>query len=294
MFKFDSEIKKQVSLIIVFTVFIVMSYFFNAAIYTYKQSKQQTALVSQEFISTTEKTNTEILKNQPTEITPEGSIKVPIIVYHSVRPYYEGQTLEEKEFSITPDSFEKQLQYLKDNGYTTIALQDIALSLTQNKKLPLKPISINFDDGWENQYVYAFPLLKKYGFTATFFVYTNTINHRNYLTLEQLLELDRAGMEIGDHTKSHPYLFKITDPIELREEIVVSKENLEKILGKKVNVFSYPFGNSSPESIEIIKEAGFTLARTGYWGKYHTLNDIYTIKSMQVSEDFEKFLGLLK
>ena len=100
------------------------------------------------------------LQDIPEKIQP-GSIKVPILIYHSVRPHNSYQTAMQRYYDVGPDAFEQQLRYLKDNGYTVISLKYLVDALQDNIILPPKSIVITFDDGWKNQYAYAFPLLKK-------------------------------------------------------------------------------------------------------------------------------------
>ncbi|MBU6415380.1 polysaccharide deacetylase family protein, partial [Patescibacteria group bacterium] len=106
------------------------------------------------------------LQEKAEEIKP-GSVKVPILIYHSVRPHSANQSPFQKYYDVAPAMFEQQLQYLKDHQYVVIGLDYLADALTQGIILPQKSVVITFDDGWRNQYAYAFPLLRKYNDTAT-------------------------------------------------------------------------------------------------------------------------------
>lgn len=222
------------------------------------------------------------------------AIKVPIFVYHSVSPYYPSESEFRKKFSVEPDIFEKQLRYLKEKGYIAISFDDLINHFSRNSFLPEKSVILTFDDGWESQYRYAFPILKKHNDTATFFIFTNAIDHKHFLTWPQIKELVAAGMTIGDHTKSHPYLYKITGKDKLRQEIIESRKILESNLGKKIDIFAYPFGHFNEEIMAILKEDGFRAARTdGYNGAVHTLNDLFTLKSIDAENDLTKFVEAL-
>ncbi|MBU6430814.1 MAG: polysaccharide deacetylase family protein [Patescibacteria group bacterium] len=223
------------------------------------------------------------------------AVKIPIFVYHSVSPYYPSESNFRKKFAVEPDIFEKQMRYLKDNGYAAMSLYDLANHFSQKTALPEKSVIITLDDGWENQYKYAFPILKKYGDIATFFIFTNAIGHKHFLTWPQIKELSAAGMIIGDHSKSHPYLFKITDKDELRQEIIGSREILENNLGKKIDIFAYPFGRYNEEIIAILKENGFVAARTdGYKGVFHASNDLFTLKTVDAKDSLTEFVEDLR
>lgn len=90
---------------------------------------------------------------------PEGAVQVPIIMYHGLLK----ETKRTGAYVVTPETFEKDLQYLKEKGYTTIVMQDLLDYVGKNQPLPEKPIMLTFDDGYYNNYLYAFPLLKQYG-----------------------------------------------------------------------------------------------------------------------------------
>ncbi len=235
----------------------------------------------------------EIQIPHPEESGRAGAVKIPILVYHSVRPHPYPEPPAIDQFDVTPELFEKQLRYLQDNGFITVSVDDLVNSFTGGKALPEKTVVINFDDGWENQYTYAFPLLKKYGDTATFFIYTNAIGHRHFLTWQEVKELAAGGMQIGSHTKSHPYLNKISED-RLKDEIMGSKKIIENNLGKPVTAFASPFGYSNPDIVSLIKEAGYTSGRTTNWGTYHSKDDLLQLKSVFVGDSFDAFIKLVK
>ena len=139
----------------------------------------------------------------PDLIAPAPSVDVPILVYHHVRP---GSM---STLFVSPEEFDKQLEYLQYYGFHTISFIDLADYFEKGKPLPQRPFIISFDDGWENQFEYAFPILQKYHDTATFYVVTNYLNHGNFMTTEQLKTMVAAGMAIGCHSRSHPYLTSV-------------------------------------------------------------------------------------
>lgn len=229
-----------------------------------------------------------VAPDEEVEKIEQNEIQVPILVYHSVRPAKATDTKSQKEFNIEPERFIEQLRYLKTNGYTGISYDDL-VAYFDGEDLPEKPIIISFDDGWKNQYEYAFPILKAENFTATFFIFTNAIGHDNYFSWDQLKELQQAGMKIGSHSRYHPYLWKITDNVELEKEIIGSKETIESQLGETVTVFAYPFGIYSSSTIDMVKSAGYSSARSGDYGTHHTKNDLFTLRSVQAVSDMKYF-----
>lgn len=222
-------------------------------------------------------------------------VKVPIIIYHSVRPYIQGESILQDRYDVTPEFFEQQLVYLRDHGYTTIGPNEIANYIRLGTTTPTaKPVMLSFDDGWENQYKYAFPLLKKYKMTATFYVYTKPIDaHKtSYLSWDQIREMDTAGMTIGSHTLSHP-LLKHSLPVDIHKEIFESKKVLERELKKPILNFAQPFGYSNPEIESVIKEAGYLAARGTHKGVLHSKADLYDLQGYFVSDNFNDFVYIL-
>lgn len=193
--------------------------------------------------------------------TPSG-IKVPILVFHIVRPSYPTDSQAVKNLAQTPEIFDAEMKYLQDSGYHVIAFRTLIDYLKSGTTtLPVHPIVITFDDGWGDQFKYAFPILEKYHYTATFFIFTNPVGTRGFVTWDDLRALRDAGMDIGSHSRSHPFLTKITDPKILWNEIHGSKLALEKNLNITVTEFAYPFGKFDATTTDMVKKAGYTSAR---------------------------------
>lgn len=208
------------------------------------------------------------------------SVALPIIVYHSVRPNFVGQTAEVKRYTVEPEILDNELAYLRDNGYHVISLEALSRYFDEGVPLPEKSIVLTFDDGWKNQYTYAFPVLKKYGFTATFFVFTSAIGHKNFMTWDQIKEMDMAGMTIGGHTRTHPYLTKITDANELEKEISGGKKVIEDHIGHKIETFAYPFGLYNATTTRAVHDAGYHIARTSKPGLWHTNKSLLELTAL--------------
>lgn len=224
------------------------------------------------------------------------NLRVPIFVYHSVRPDFPGETKWQKAFSVTPEQLEAQLAFLKQRGYTTISLDELARDMERGTTTPVeRPVVLTFDDGWRNQYVYALPLLEKYRDTATFFIYTNPINanYRGFLTWDDVKALDAAGMAIGAHTISHPYLSKLS-PEALRHEVEGGKKIIETHLGKPVIHFASPFGYESSELDALLQEAGFATGRSTRKGAYHDAAERYHLSAFLVHRDLRDFAWALE
>lgn len=189
----------------------------------------------------------------------EGSL-IPILVYHRIGYAPATATSTYKSFVIEPEWFEKQLQYLKDNGFETIFYSDLINYLDYGAPLPAKPVMINFDDGFKNAYETVFPILKKFNMKGTLFVITKSVGNGLYASWDQIKEMQKSGIvEIGSHTLWHPYL---TKSLKGEREITESKQTLEKELGVPVETFAYPYGDYNNAVEKMVKDAGYKIGRS--------------------------------
>jgi peptidoglycan/xylan/chitin deacetylase (PgdA/CDA1 family) len=216
----------------------------------------------------------------PPQAQPANFATVPILIYHSVREYGPRDSAAARRYITTPSTLEAELKFLKDKGYASIGFDDLAARFDEGRVLPEPCVIISFDDGWDSQYKTAFPLLKKYGFRATFFVFTNAIDKRDFMTLPELRALRDAGMWIGSHTLSHPFLTRIKDPAALRRQIFDSKRILEEKLGQPVTAFAFPFGQYNRAVVSLVREAGYRTARGTSFGIRHSPADRYTLTGL--------------
>jgi peptidoglycan/xylan/chitin deacetylase (PgdA/CDA1 family) len=230
----------------------------------------------------------------PAAIELPGVVRVPIFIYHIIRPASALDTPEIRRYNVAPEILDAQFRYLQDHGYHTISPDDLVNHLIKGTPLPKKPVILTFDDGWKMQYTYAFPLLQKYHFTAVFYIFTSAIDHPHYLSWDEIKTLDQAGMIIGGHTLDHPYLFQITDDQKLRHEIIDSKKILEAGLGHPITAFAAPFGHYNDQIITIVKEAGFTSLRTTYKGADHSQADLFHLNAILTSNNLEDFVSWLR
>ena len=165
---------------------------------------------------------------------------------------------------VAPATFDRHLQYLQEKGYHMVTVAELADRLATGKSME-KYIALSFDDGYTDNYTEAFPLLKKYNARGTFSIINSKIGGKIYMNVEQLKEMQRAGMEIASHTFSHNRLEDI-DPVYLNWEIGVSKYDLEKRLlpaDETVCTMAYPCGSYNEQSIAKLKEFGYKAALTG-------------------------------
>jgi len=221
---------------------------------------------------------------EPTPVDPNYSLAVPILMYHylSEPPAYADAI--RLNLSVTPTLFEEHLAYLQAEGYETISLETLYLAMTEQRSLPEKPIILSFDDGYRDAYEYAFPLLKKYDYTATFFVFTQPIDTYNidFLTWEMITEMHEAGMEFGSHSYTHPDM-RNRDVDFLIYQILGSKEAIEARIGKPVKFFCYPSGKYDQQVIDVLASANFWGAVTTRWGSHYSFANRFEMSRIRMN-----------
>lgn len=223
-----------------------------------------------------------------------------------------------RALNIPIDDFTKEMQALKDNGFTVIPMQDFLAWRRGEKAIPQKSALITIDDGWVSAYQNAWPVLKKFNYPFTLFIYINYIGTGGRsMTWDQLAEMRDGGVDIEPHTYSHSDLKKPGALVDkttaaivakdvaalgvdgwLRKEVIGSKQMLEKQLGIKANVFAYPFGIYDAKVRELVKEAGYEAAFTVYGQQLH-INSPYDLlgryavdsKSLKNFDDAIKMIG---
>lgn len=196
---------------------------------------------------------------------------VVIFCYHGVDEKPLGQ------YAITPEEFESNLQEIVNNGFTIIGLQDFLAWRRGEKSIPDKSAIITVDDGYNSVYYTVWPIMKKYGYPFTAFVYTKFISAGGKsVTWQQLAEMRDDGVDIQNHTYSHQNLagkgkleaagIKELGGIEkwLQRELGESKAILEKRLGIRVNAIAYPFGIPGVEARAMLKDLGYEAGFTVY------------------------------
>jgi len=183
---------------------------------------------------------------------------IPILTYHNFTKD------EGSSYSINIIEFEKQMNYLATHNYSVISLSELLKGL-KNGQLPPKPVVITIDDGFKSTFTLAYPVLKKYNFPATLFIYTDFIERNsNSLTWGEIKEMTENNLEIGSHTLSHCNLLKYKENenyenylARIKKEIFLSKEILEIKIGGKVKFFAYPYGVYSPTIINLVIQADY-------------------------------------
>ena len=199
------------------------------------------------------------------KVAVDKTAQVVVLLYHRVEGAAGGA------LSITPQLFEQHMQRLRDGGIEVISMQDFLAWRRNEKSIPKRSAIITIDDGYVSVFDMARPILKKFGYPWTYFVYTRYIGTGGKsVTWEQLATLRDEGVEIGCHSVSHLNLREERGkPAEayaqwLRDEIIGAKELIERKLAIRCAVFAYPLGTYNPRVLEVVNQAGFEAAFTVY------------------------------
>jgi peptidoglycan/xylan/chitin deacetylase (PgdA/CDA1 family) len=208
--------------------------------------------------------------------------KIPVLTYHSI---------DESGSVISTDAavFRGQMKFLKSAGFNVVSLSDLTKNLRADKKLPAKTIVLTFDDGFQNFYAKAFPILAECGFTATVFLvaahcekYNDwddslpTIERSRLMSWNEIKELHNHGIEFGAHSLTHPDLTEI--PLaQVERELVESKTVIEDKLGSAVEMFAYPYGKFN-ETVKRLTEQNYAAACSTNLGKVQAKSDFYSLE----------------
>lgn len=195
----------------------------------------------------------------------------PILMYHRVTTESDISGL-----GITPVRFEQQLAFLRRAGYQNLPLTRLAEHLTTGQPLPARSVVLTFDDGYQDNYLYAWPLLKKYGFGATIFVVSDfvgldtrfdrerpaNLKPAPMLTADQIRQMAAEGIEFGSHTATHQPLPSLGEE-ERASELSRSRHDLSALLDRDVTSFAYPYSRTDESCEAAVAAAGYSLAVAG-------------------------------
>lgn len=210
---------------------------------------------------------------------------VPVIMYHSIDDNYMKTKL-----SVSPESFARQMEFLHKHKYNVVGLDKIVQYIKNNEPIPPKTLAITFDDGFYNNYEYAYPVLKKYNIPATIFVIVGKIGQPGYVGWEQIKEMADSGIiTIGSHTMSHLWLPSMGTK-QLLYELNKSKEVLEDGLGRDVDLLCYPIGAHNERVQREARQAGYMCAVATNPGPLASADDIYAIKRIRISRTSDNLL----
>ncbi len=199
----------------------------------------------------------------------EGKIIMPVVMYHYIEKYVDPLDTMKRKLTVFLPEFERQLVAWKKSGYETYFAKDISRYFVENSFPGSRSVVLTFDDGYEDFYMYVFPLLKKYEMKATVYVISNYIGRQGFLTNDQLIELSKSPLvEIGGHTRNHIYLKDASNDV-VKDEVISGKMELEKMINRRIDTFAYPFGAFSADAENTVHDASYSAAFTTLPGIVH-------------------------
>jgi len=232
-------------------------------------------------------------------IFPDGYQTIPVLCYHQ---FTAGKSTD---LMVMPrDSFAQQMEYLKTNNFHVISLAQLQAYLDTSRPVPPRSVVITVDDGFRTGYDIAYPILKAYGYHATFFVYTDFVGGGRALTWQQINEMRASGLiEIESHSKTHTtfsprkgenekspaYTARLTTEIDTPQKI------LERQTGGAIRVLAYPYGDTSEAALQLLRDRNYSLALTVTRGANASFSDPLVLKRDMIygnvtMADFQKYL----
>src|SRR5882724_6197086 len=240
-------------------------------------------------------------------VAPRSDRRIPILMYHSISKPSGGKVHPYFETNTSPETFELQMKYLHDMGYSTVSPGDVVSHLNSEPMAVNKKVVITFDDGFQDFYTQAFPVLQKYGLNATVYLPTAFIDTgtklflgKSCLTWPEVRELHKMGVVFGSHTVTHPTL-KFMSETDLEHEVCASKETIEDELGVSIDSFAYPYAFPEHDAAfahrlrDLLKSAGYNSGVSTVIGSNQTLEERFFLRRLPVNswDDIKLFRAKL-
>lgn len=211
-------------------------------------------------------------------------IRIPILMYHYIsRPSDDADDVR-RDLSVSPELFRQHMEYLFYQGYQTISLYQADEALRTGAALPPKPVVLTFDDSYADHYTNAFPILRQFNFSGTFFVITGFTDESNpnHLTWEQVAAMANAGMFMESHTKTHPELVE-RDYDFLVYQVMGSIESLTAYTGRPPRMFAYPVGRYDANTVNVLNTMPIWRAVTTERGAWQTSDNRLLMPRLRVT-----------
>jgi peptidoglycan/xylan/chitin deacetylase (PgdA/CDA1 family) len=232
-------------------------------------------------------TTTEILSSPAPQ-------EVPVLCYHQVRDWKETDSRNARSYIMPMEKFKRQLRMLQESGYHFILPGDLLAFIDGSAKLPPRPLILTFDDGSISEFFVAVPELNRYNIKAVFFIMTVVLNRTGYMSSSQVKTLADQGHVIGCHTWDHHDVRSYGKP-DWKLQLTGPKDQLEKITGRPVKYFAYPYGTWNKAAIDELRKNNFTGAFQ-LAGRLDNQNPQYTIRRIIVDAYWneQRFLTTIK
>jgi len=213
-----------------------------------------------------------------TQVTPAANycLNIPIILYHHIQPYDEAIKKGQQNLTVDPNFFDQHISYLASSGYTFLTVDNLVSALQNKEQLPQKSIIVTIDDGYDDNYIYAYPILRKYNAIGNFMIPAGLMETPGYLTWGQIKDMLSTGQKMYNHTWSHAALGYITKE-QIIDEVTKADKKLEEVTGIPQTILTYPYGSFNDLAIQTLREQGFTAALTTIHGRWQCDNSLMTL-----------------
>lgn len=215
---------------------------------------------------------------------------VPTLMYHHIQQSDIARAKGYSGLNVTPETFQKQLAYLKNQGYNSIDVAQLIAFFEKGINLPKKSILLTFDDGYDDFATYAAPLLIQYGFKASMFLPTGLMENPGYLKWNTVRDLSRQGFYFGNHTWSHRNMGASLAVDQ--KEITTADTQLNDHELNANKVFVYPYGTISSQAINFLRDFGYTLAFTTKPGRILCQKQRLTLPRIRIGDTALSAYGL--
>ena len=217
-------------------------------------------------------------------------MQIPVLAYHKIdQPTAD---IKLRGAFTSPRNFARQMVYLKKRGFEFYTATELIEFYLNTGEFPLKAVTVTFDDGWKDNYTFAFPILRDLHIKATIFIVPSCIgrttakvvadgeSEREHLSEENILEMSEFGIEFGSHTLNHKLLHQIS-PAEIEFEVTESKKAIENLVQKPCHTFAYPAGFFTDEAQQSVKNAGYRAAFSTVYGNSDASN-LYALNRIEI------------
>ncbi len=217
-------------------------------------------------------------------------MKIPVLAYHKID--LPTADVKIRGAYTAPKRFEKQVAYLRRHGFEFYSASGLISHFLENGQIPANAICLTFDDGWKDNYINAFPILKRYGVPATIFLVPACIGRttdqvtatgegaREHLAAGDLREMADHGIEFGSHSMNHKLFDRIT-PDEIDNEVFESKAYIENLTQRECRTFAYPAGFFNDHAKASIKDAGYLAAFSTVYGREDSV-DLFELNRTEI------------
>ncbi|MCL6473407.1 MAG: polysaccharide deacetylase family protein [Firmicutes bacterium] len=279
--------KNTVAILVIFLALLVLGSlnFFNFCmpLKTGTSNRSSTDSINDNKNSKFERLRMRITNDTPPKVEKMSTPKsIPVLMYHCVNDKTLFKNDIERSLTIETRAFVEQLDWLKENGYHIVSLDDAYDAMTIGKKLPEKPVVLTFDDGNPDSYFNVYPILSRRNISGTFFIKVKEVENGQGLDWLKVTEMAHAGMLIESHTMTHANLtIKTSD--EMTYELQKSRSLIWERTGHVARFLAYPFGRYDSRTIEGVKQAGYQAAFTTQPGFWKPRDNLFALKRVRVS-----------